>query len=103
MRVDAARKAQVTGCDDGVPARRRQMPGDKQALRSVADRPVFEGGCEPCCIGGFAVVLLAAREQCAAHEWEIGMRRDEEAAQQVVVARASRAGHGQIVPCERII
>ena len=66
--VGAARNPQVSLCDDGVPARRRDMPGDKQALRSIVGRQAFEGGCKSRRIGLFAIFLLAAREQCAA-DW----------------------------------
>jgi len=101
--VGAARKPQVSRCDNGVPARSRDMPSDNQALSSVADRHLSEGGCESCRVGGFAIFLLAAREQYAADDPEIRVRCDEEAAQQVVVAWVGRAGNGQIAPRHRVI
>jgi hypothetical protein len=103
MSVGAAREPQVSLCDDSVPARCRDMTGDKQVLRSIADRQLFERGCEPCHIGSFAVFLLAAREQCAADNTKIWVRCDEEAAQQVVVARVGRSRDGQIVLRHRVI
>jgi hypothetical protein len=103
MGVRAARKAQVSLCDDGVPARRRHMPGDKQVLRSVADGQTFQGGCKLCRIGVFAIFLLAAGEQRRAQRAKVGMRGDHEAAQQIVIARVGRARDGQIVPRHRVI
>ena len=103
MGVDAAGKAQMSLCDDRVPARCRHMPGHKQVLRSVADRQTFQDGCKPCRISSFAVFLLAAREQCAADTTKIWVRCDEETAQQVVVARVGRSRDGQITPRHRVI